>query len=88
MAGRLAAGIDKAVADHKAASCVPGYVSERRFERPGRRVVKWGHAACGIDLGILRTDGPPSYKLARDADVTVILYANAGHRHFAFRDGN
>ena len=55
------------------------------------KVVKWGrdHAIRTMPLGIFEdADGPPSYKLAPDADVTVLLFTK--HKvvaNFAFRAG-
>jgi len=90
--GKLAAGIDKAVADHKAAELRSWitFLSDESKDLEDK-VVKWGrtHGLRGIDLGIFEdADGPPSYKLARDADVTVILYVKRKVvADFAFRDG-
>src|SRR5712692_8886348 len=67
--GKLAAGIDKAVADHKAAELRSWitFLSDESKDLENK-VVKWGrtHGLRGIDLGIFEdADGPPSYKLAR-----------------------
>jgi hypothetical protein len=90
--GKLAAGIDKAVAEHKAAELRSWitFLSDESKDLEDK-VVKWGrtHGLRGMDLGIFEdADGPPSYKLARDADVTVILYVKRRViADFAFRDG-
>jgi hypothetical protein len=90
--GKLAAGLDKAVTDHKAAE-LRSWVTFLGDESKDLedRIVKWGrtHGLHGIDLGVFEdADGPPSYKLAREADVTVILYVKRKVvADFAFRDG-
>ncbi len=62
-------------------------------EQPGLdpRVVEWGkhHAIRSVPLGIFAdADGPPSYRLAHDADVTVMLYVKQKVvANFAFRAG-
>lgn len=54
-------------------------------------VVQWGkkHALRSIPLGVFEdVGGPPSYCLARDADVTVLLFVKQKVvANFAFRDG-
>ena len=88
--GKLTAGLDKAVADHKAVELRSWvtFLSDDSKDVEDR-VVKWGrtHGLRGIDLGIFEdADGPPSYKLAREADVTVILYVKRKVvADFAFR---
>ena len=55
------------------------------------KVVEWGktHAVRSMPLGVYEdADGPPSYRLNRDADVTVILYVKRKvAATFAFREG-
>jgi hypothetical protein len=88
--GKLAAGLDKVVTDHKAAELRSWvtFLSDESKDLEDK-VVKWGrtHGLRGIDVGIFEdADGPPSYKLARDADVTVILYVKRKViADFAFR---
>jgi hypothetical protein len=88
--GKLAAGLDKAVAEHKTAELRSWitFLSDESKDLEDK-IVKWGrtHGLRGIDLGIFEdADGPPSYKLARDADVTVILYVKRKVvADFAFR---
>jgi hypothetical protein len=88
--GKLAAGLDKAVADHKAAELRSWvtFLSDESKDLEDK-IVKWGrtYGLRGIDLGIFEdADGPPSYKLAREADVTVILYVKRKVvADFAFR---
>ncbi len=90
--GKLVNTLDKSVSDHKAAD-LRGWVTFLSDGADGLedKVVKWGrdHAIRTMPLGIFEdADGPPSYKLARDADVTVLLFTK--HKvvaNFAFRAG-
>jgi hypothetical protein len=84
--------IDRAVADHKAAD-LGAWVTflnedQTRFDA---KVVDWGktHAIRNVPLGVFEdTGGPPTYKLARDADVTVMLFVKQKvAANFAFRTG-
>jgi hypothetical protein len=90
--GKLAAGIDKAVTEHKAAELRAWvtFVNDESKEMEDK-VVKWGrtHGLRGVDIGVFEdADGPPSYKLARDADVTVIVYVKRKVvANYAFRTG-
>jgi hypothetical protein len=90
--GKLVSGIDKAVTEHKAAELRSWvtFLSEPSKELEDR-LVKWGrtHGVRNIDIGVFEdADGPPSYKLAGDADVTVILYVKRKVvADFAFRSG-
>jgi hypothetical protein len=55
------------------------------------KVVEWGkkQAVRGVPLGVFEdADGPPSYKLSRDAEVTVLVFVKQKVVHnFAFRAG-
>jgi hypothetical protein len=90
--GKLVNGIDKAVSEHKAAELRSWvtFLSESSKDLEDK-LVKWGrtHGVRGIDIGVFEdADGPPSYKLAADADVTVILYVKRKVvADFAFRPG-
>lgn len=90
--GQLAHGLDKAVADHRAAD-VRAWITflnddQSRFDP---KVVQWAqdHAIKNLPLGVFEdANGPPSYRLARDADVTVLLFARRQVvANFAFRSG-
>jgi hypothetical protein len=90
--GKLAAGLDKAVADHKDAELrawVTFLSDDQTAADP--KVVAWGktYAIRNLPLTVFEDkDGPPSYKLSRDADVTVILFVKRKVvADFAFRDG-
>jgi hypothetical protein len=90
--GKLVAGLDKSVIDHKAAELRSWvtFLSEPSKELEDQ-IVKWGrtHSVRNVDLGVFEdADGPPSYKIAADADVTVILYVKRkAVADFAFRAG-
>jgi hypothetical protein len=90
--GKLVNALEKAVTEHKAAD-LRGWVTFLGDGAEGfeDKIAKWGrdHAVRAIPLGIFEdADGPPSYKLARDADVTVLLFTK--HKvvaNYAFRAG-
>ncbi len=90
--GKLVAQLDKALADHKAAD-PRGWVTFLNEDQPGfdAKVIQWGqkHAVRALPLGIFEdAAGPPSYRLARDADVTVLLAVKQKVvANFAFRAG-
>jgi hypothetical protein len=90
--GKLVKNLDSAVSENKAAD-MRGWVtflnkSDDGFED---KVVEWGrvHAIKTMPLGLFDdADGPPSYKLAKDADVTVLLFTKQKVvANFAFRAG-
>ncbi len=90
--GKLVRRLDKALADHKKAD-LRGWVTflaadTARFEGP---VAKWGQkqAVRHLPLAVFTdADGPPSYRLTRDADVTVLLFVKQKVvANFAFRSG-
>jgi hypothetical protein len=90
--GKLTAGLDKAVADAKSAdlrSWVTFLSEDQTTLDP--KVVEWGkkYAVRNVPLGVFENlDGPPSYRLNRDADVTVLLFVNRKVvANFAFRQG-
>lgn len=90
--GKLAAGLDKAVTDHKAANLrawVTFLANDETALNP--QVVRWGqkHAIRNVPLGVFEdVVGPPAYRLASDADVTVILFVKRKVvANFAFRAG-
>ena len=90
--GKLVRRLDKALAEHKKAD-LRGWVTFLAGDpaRLDARVVEWGkkHAIRTMPLGVF-TDavGPPSHRLARDADVTVLLFVKQKVvANFAFRAG-
>jgi hypothetical protein len=89
---KLTGQFDKALADYQAAG-LRAWVTFLSDDQPAldTKVVKWSadHALRRVPLGVFEdAGGPPSYRLARDADVTVLLLV--GHKvtaNFAFRSG-
>jgi hypothetical protein len=90
--GKLVQRIDKAVAEHKA-SDMRGWVTFLAEDQTALdpKVVQWSqkHAIKNVPLGIFEdTVGPPTYLLARDADVTVLFSVKQRVvANFAFRAG-
>ena len=90
--GKLAAKLDKAVADHKKAE-LRGWITLLSNDQPtlDPQVVEWGkkHAIRQIPLGVFESEGgPPSYRLSREADVTILLFVKQKVVvNFAFRSG-
>jgi hypothetical protein len=90
--GKVVRGLDKALADHKAAD-LRAWVTFLHDDQSGfdPQVVKWGTAQAirNVPLAVFEdVVGPPSYLLSRDADVTVLLFVKQKVvRNFAFRTG-
>jgi len=88
--GKLAVGLDKAVADDKAAD-LRAWVTFLSDDQNAldAKLVEWGrkNALRSVPVGVFENlDGPPSYRLNRDADVTVLLFVNRKvTANFAFR---
>jgi hypothetical protein len=89
---KLARGLDKALATHKKAE-LRAWVTFLHDDQStfDAKVVAWSkkHALRRLPLAVFEDlDGPPAYKLTRDADVTVLLYVKQKVvRNFAFRAG-
>ncbi len=90
--GKLARGLDTALVDHKSAELrtwVTFLSDDQTVLDP--KVVEWSkkHALRNVPLAVFEdVVGPPSYLLARDADVTVLLSVKQKVvRNFAFRSG-
>ena len=90
--GKLVAGLDKAVADDKAAGLrawVTFLSNDQTALDP--KIVEWAkkYADRDVPLGVFENiDGPPSYRISRDAELTVLLFVNRKVvRNFAFREG-
>jgi hypothetical protein len=88
--GKLCQGLDQAVAKHKKTEMRAWvtFLSDEQLSLDPK-VVQWSkkYALRNVPLGVFEdVGGPPSYRLARDADVTVLLFVKqeviAG---FAFR---
>jgi len=90
--GELVAALDKAVGEPKNAP-LRGWVTFLGDDQAklDPQVVQWGkqHAIKTMPLGVFEDpDGPPSYKLAKDAEVTVLLFVKQKVvANFAFRAG-
>lgn len=90
--GKLASQLDKALAEHKGVE-LRAWIT---FLAPDQakvdaEVVKWGqkHAIGQLPLAVFEdVVGPPSYRLANDADVTILLSVKQKVvANFAFRTG-
>jgi hypothetical protein len=90
--GKLVGKLDKALSDHKKAE-LRAWVTFLSDDQPklDPKVVKWGkkHAIRGVPLGVFEeVGGPPAYRLARDADVTILFFVKRKIvANFAFRAG-
>jgi hypothetical protein len=89
---RLVRGLDRAVAGHKG-SDLRAWVTLLHDDQSAfdPQVVAWAkkEAIRHVPLAVFEdVDGPPSYRLSRDADVTVLLFVKQKVvRNFAFRAG-
>lgn len=90
--GELVAALDRAVAEPKNAP-LRGWVTFLHDDhlKIDNAIVEWGktHAIKAIPLGVFEdVDGPPSYRLAPEADVTILLFTKQRvMANFAFRPG-
>jgi hypothetical protein len=89
---KLVQGLDKAGVEYKASgfrSWVTFLSEDHTSLDP--KVVDWAkrHAIRNVPLGVFEDpDGPPSYRLGRDAEVTVLLFVRQKVvANFAFRAG-
>jgi hypothetical protein len=92
--GKLASRLDQAASD----GVVPQFrtwltlLDDRKQPDLERRLVAWGlqHAIKSIPLGVFEDEvGPPSYRLHRDAQATVLLFVKQKVvANFAFRAGD
>lgn len=91
--GKLVGRLDKALGEHKDAK-LNAWVTFLATDQSAidAKVIDWGkqHAVSNIPLGVFEdVTGPPSYRLARDADVTIILFVNRKVvANFAWRAGD
>jgi hypothetical protein len=90
--GKLAAKLDQAVLTLKKAdlrSWITFLAADQLSLDP--KLVEWGqkHALRQVPLGVFEDlVGPPSYRLSKDADVTVLLFVKQKVvANFAFRSG-
>ena len=90
--GKLTQGLDKALVDHKT-SDLRAWVTFLNADQTtfDPKVVEWSkkQAIRGVPLSVFEdADGPPSYKLSREADVTVLVFVKQKVvNNFAFRAG-
>jgi hypothetical protein len=90
--GKLCQQMDQAVAKHAKAE-LRAWVTFLNNDQLSLdpKVVQWAkkYALRSVPLGVFEdVGGPPSYRLARDADVTVLLFVKQKVvANFAFRDG-
>jgi hypothetical protein len=90
--GKLVEGIDQALLDQKGTE-LRAWVTFLGDDESvlGPKVLEWGkkHAVRSMALAVFEdAGGPPSYRLSRDADVTVLLSVKQKVvRNFAFRTG-
>jgi hypothetical protein len=90
---QLVRGLDRALATQKKAE-LRAWVTFLNDDQPGLdpKVTAWArkHAIRSVPLGIFEdVGGPPTYRLHRDADVTVLLSAKQKVvRNFALRTGD
>jgi hypothetical protein len=90
--GRLVQGLDKAVLADKGGD-LRAWVTLLHDDQLAvdAQVVKWAKANAlrSVPVAVFEDQtGPPTYKLSRDADVTVLVFANQKvTANFAFRAG-
>jgi hypothetical protein len=90
--GKLVGDLDKAVSEDKTGK-LRAWVTFLSDDQPGwdTKLVKWGkeHSIRRIPCGVFEDPaGPPSYRLARDAEVTVLFFVKQQvTANFAFRVG-
>ena len=89
---RLVKGLDKALADHKGKE-LRAWVTFLSDDQTSLdpKLVAWAkkHGVRDVPLGVFEdAGGPPTYKIAADADVTVLLFVKRKVvSNFAFRAG-
>ena len=90
--GKLVQGLDRALLERKSAD-LRAWVTFLHEDQTAfdADVVRWSkqQAVRGVALGVFENlTGPPSYRLHREAEVTVLLYVKQKVvRSFAFRPG-
>jgi hypothetical protein len=78
--GKLVGKIDRALAEHKAAD-LRAWVTflGKDHDTFDGLLIEWSkkHGLKSLPVGTFQEeDGPPTYRVARDADVTVVLFVN------------
>jgi hypothetical protein len=90
--GKLARGLDKALTDHKSDQ-LRAWVTFLNADQVSfdPKVVQWSRrfGLRNVPLTVFEDEGgPPTYRLSRDADVTVLLFTKQKVvTNFAFRSG-
>ncbi len=90
--GKLARGLDKALIDHKASE-LRAWITFLNADQLtfDPKVVQWSRqlGLRNVPLSVFEdVGGPPTYRLGRDADVTVLLFVKQKVvANFAFRAG-
>lgn len=89
---KLVAGLDRALLDHKKADLRAWVTLLAKEEATaGPAVAEWArkNAVRSVPLAVFEDpDGPPSYRISRDAEFTVLLSVKQKVvRNFAFRSG-
>ncbi len=90
--GKLASQLDRALAEYKK-NDLRGWITllHKDQSQIDAEVLQWAkkHKLRTIPVGVFEdTDGPPSYRLSRDADVTILLSVKQKVVvNFAFRAG-
>lgn len=90
--GKLALGIDKALTAHKTAE-LRGWLTFFHEDQSAcdAQVVQWGktHGLSNLPLAVFEdADGPPAYRVVKDAEVTVLLSVKQKVvKNFTFRAG-
>jgi len=88
--GKLLNKVDEALKDQPADG-MRAWMTILGEEHTLDAVGKWGkeHAVTNIPIGVFDDiDGPPTYRLAREAEVTIVLYVKQKVvANFAFRAG-
>jgi hypothetical protein len=78
--GKFLASLDKALVAHKASN-PNAWVTFLSDNQPALepKLIEWSrkHGLANIPIGVFEdNDGPPSYRLSRDAEVTILLAVN------------
>lgn len=88
--GQLVAKVDGLVSTHKSAQ-LRSWVTFLGEQHDLEAIARWGktHGLRSIPLGVFDDpDGPPTYRIAKDAEVTVLLFVQQKVQfNFAFRAG-
>jgi hypothetical protein len=91
MLGKLAGKLDRALAEHKAAE-LRSWITfiGKDHQTFDQQLVDWSkqHGLKSLAVGSFKeNDGPPTYRVAREADVTVVLFVNRKvQATFGFRE--